>query len=229
MSLFQPYPARLSDWFAVAGDRSAWWACEFGLTQDCRGLEAYSPGRLVGRLWPEACPSALYLVCDLAAWAVLFRAHVLDPGFPPEAVGPWSNRLVDAFVSGYVGRDDPWAAGLANVRRRWPYACDESRIPAAAVELARFVDGVRIEARDAAAGDRVDLPGALDLRGRTSALPLLLTATPRTLSPELGLRETPFTRALIRRASLVAAWASDIALAEGKARRAFPTWSRGSP
>ena len=222
MPLFQPYAPRLSDWFAVAGDRSLWWAFEFGLTQDYLALDALKPGRLAGRVWPEASPVALYLACDVATWALLFQEHVQAPDFPVDALGPWSNRLVDAFVSGHVEPGDPWAAALANVRRRWSRASDESRIPAAAVELARFLDGVRIEARDAASEERVELPDALDIRGRTSALPLLLTVTPRNLAPELGLRETPFTRSLIRRASLVSAWAADIRKAEADGSAALP-------
>jgi len=211
MRLFRSASARRSSWTSIAQDRSTWWALEAGIASDSEQVDELRAGHLVGRLWPNASPGAIYLASDLAVWAMLLRSRVSDPAFPVDAVGPWSTRLVDAFVRAEVRSDDPFARSLVELRGRWSAVCDPARLPAAAVELGRWLEALATEARWDRGQSAPELARAVENRAMSSALPLLLTATPSALAPPLGLRDTTLTRALIRSASGIAAWSGDLA------------------
>lgn len=202
----------MSPWFAVAHDRSTWWALHHGMVGDADWVNSLRIGRLVGRLWPDAVADGLYLSADLALWTRLVTDAIAQVDFTPDVLSGWSDRLVAAFATASSHNDDPFANALVNIRQRWSLGADEARVPACTAELSRFLSALATEAswRD---GEARAAPGeVVSVRTLTSGLPLLLTCVPAEFVPGLGGRDCADARALVRRAGAVSAWVRDLAL-----------------
>ena len=97
-----PFPARVNLYARSAGNRSATWAAELGLTSTsdaARRLASANASDLAGRACPDAEPEQLVLLTDLFTWLFAFDDSCDDDGLgaDPARLSPVVARLLDVL------------------------------------------------------------------------------------------------------------------------------------